>query len=754
MNGNDVAGLSYKELQALALRYRVPGNIKKDLLIKVLRAAERGDGSEVGRLLAELKQTRKKRPRKMKHEKINCTSTPIDSPEFIDTDDRNRLQQQLPYHWVGAEEEIVSREDDSADMPAYEEFRQFLLHRIEQQYEIYDPNNNSSIMDTSMGDPGTNLEPVGLHSIGLNTNHSKLNVTDGNCNFPDHMQPTVQEPIEYQTTNDSNGNIQRPFLLRKMLQAPVGANLGEIADPGFGSCRVWSLNYPTSNEMLDNSDTMTADSDIDTNEENWSNPQEYYQRVNNEKNLMDQNRYGNLENIQDAHQLPTSVGLSDNYRYQYVHNSKDTQQNCQKWIAKSAFGIREENYLESFTDNSKSLQAFYYNGAQMNNRVSRATNQEFDRYQVTEEATNYKINQNRLDLDTREPQSYFQSQGAVQEESVGIADPYYSSLAMKHIAQNNGEAEYFTHTRPSYDPSVQDTYVPEVEQVSTFPQLESTPNPYEHIQEPPLTFPRPYSDTPTQYDAEIFNQYGSISNNQASPFIAGYEQRNCNNVLQPEPDVQTDSVAVEASQAQLNRALEAYWPRWLPNNSTNSGLENILNFRTTQSCVDYSKIEQTSCVYCYTAPIISQMIAAENSCCSQKKRLVAEHRQHSFLPHFLLYNDAATGLIMPNSKNRREGQDATEKLQNAEIIMLAEKDKIISDNGQTEVEETAKSRNENLINDAWINNYPGYQFSDIRHSGEPYNLNKETSLSDDSGLFITPKLGSICDDEIRKDINF
>ena len=36
MNSNDISNLSYKELQALALRYRVPGNIKvTDLLLEI-----------------------------------------------------------------------------------------------------------------------------------------------------------------------------------------------------------------------------------------------------------------------------------------------------------------------------------------------------------------------------------------------------------------------------------------------------------------------------------------------------------------------------------------------------------------------------------------------------------------------------------------------------------------------------------------------------------------------------------------------
>lgn len=78
---------------------------QKELLIKILRAARSRDNGEVDRLLSDLKQTRKKRTRRIKAEKLGITSTPIQSPDNVMAEDyyhsqQQQQQQRSPYQWV------------------------------------------------------------------------------------------------------------------------------------------------------------------------------------------------------------------------------------------------------------------------------------------------------------------------------------------------------------------------------------------------------------------------------------------------------------------------------------------------------------------------------------------------------------------------------------------------------------------------------------------------------------------------------
>ena len=198
--------LSYKELQALALRYRVPGNIKKKLLVKVLQAAKGGNENEVGRLLQDLKQTRKRKVRKVKTGKLlGLTSTPLHSPDYVMADDYYYPQQQPPYQWVGAEEEIVSRDDDSR-IPHYEEFKQFLLKKIQREFQTYDTNNNQ-VQDSTIVDLRTATVSSDVQKVPLDiSNYSKSNIIA--VNNADSFVYQPNDHVEYQTLEDPNNNVE------------------------------------------------------------------------------------------------------------------------------------------------------------------------------------------------------------------------------------------------------------------------------------------------------------------------------------------------------------------------------------------------------------------------------------------------------------------------------------------------------------------------------------------------------------------
>lgn len=71
-----------------------------------------------------------------------------------------------------------------------------------------------------------------------------------------------------------------------------------------------------------------------------------------------------------------------------------------------------------------------------------------------------------------------------------------------------------------------------------------------------------------------------------------------------------------------------------------------MNFLNTKR--DLSKLDQTSCVYCHIAPVVTHTPVSADAICSQKEKFIAEYRQHSFSPHWLLYNDTSCGLRMAN----------------------------------------------------------------------------------------------------------
>ena len=65
-----------------------------------MQAAKGGNENEVGRLLQDLKQNRKRKVRKVKIRKLGLTSTPLHSPDYGMADDYYCPQQQPPYQWV------------------------------------------------------------------------------------------------------------------------------------------------------------------------------------------------------------------------------------------------------------------------------------------------------------------------------------------------------------------------------------------------------------------------------------------------------------------------------------------------------------------------------------------------------------------------------------------------------------------------------------------------------------------------------
>ncbi|XP_076295150.1 uncharacterized protein LOC143216195 [Lasioglossum baleicum] len=625
MNGNDIGRLSYKELQALAIRYRVPGNIKKKLLVRVLQAAKGGNENEVNRLLQDYKQNRKRKVRKLKNGSVlGLTSTPLDSPDYVMADDYYFPQQQPPYQWVAAEEEIVSRDDESR-MPHYEEFKQFLLKRIQREFQTYDTNNNQ-IQDPSIVDLRTASVSSVLQKDPLDTDdYSRSNIIAVN-----NAESLVYQPndhVEYQTLEDTSSNVQGSVLLKKMLQAPVGANLGEIASPVVSGYRVWPMDHYQSNDLLDNSDTLTAESDNEDNEENFESNAECYGLLSRIKGEYLLNEPTFVKNVDEIGQQISSVLTNENVsQYKYSSSNVDMQQDYENWTITNVIDPTEANCASSDVQSSKIFQSMYYDNMG-SNPLNKPINEESltCQYSMAENVHTYNSNQNLLNLNVTEENQYYDTSIIPSGPSVqsDISNTCYLQNLIKYSTETSGE--YLQSTR-SFSNANQDLYSSTVSQTfSNNSHFNSAP---------------PY--------------VGTYSNQGNVPLPTNLEQQrqNCSTSAQSESNVNKNNSGT-LDKVQSSGLLDSFWPTKFSKTPGDPVLENILNMIDAKR-VDLAKLDHTSCVYCYIAPIVSHTPVSSSVVCSQKEKFVAEYRQHSFTPHWLLYNDASSGTRMTNLHSELE----------------------------------------------------------------------------------------------------
>ncbi|XP_029160745.1 GATA zinc finger domain-containing protein 14-like isoform X2 [Nylanderia fulva] len=625
--GGDITQLSYKELQALALRYHIPGNVKKKALIKVLQAAKSGNEAEFSRLLQELRKSRKRKTRKSKDSRLGITSTPLHSPDYMMADDdyycqqqQQQSQQQPPYQWIGAEEEIVSKDDDTK-IPHYEEFKQFLLKRIQREFQACD-NNNNQVQDLSIMDLRTTPMPPNLQTIPLDeSNYPKANL----MNHMDPLAISSNDRPSYEILKEPESSSQGSFLLKRMLQAPVGANLGEIASSLF-----WASN------LLDNSDTLTAESENNENENQLeTNTNEYYGLLKNtrsefllnEANLMSQ-------------QVPNAMTNDDQYRFP---NDVDNRPNSyQNWTITSVMEVPDTE-LQS----SKVYHTIYYNNTDPAVATPNVDNNLTYQYQTD---TTYNGSQNFLNFDAQDPN--YGTDMIVNEPN----DIYY----LQNFGKHNGEmgTGYFRN-------------------VDTFGQQNNVQqNTYTNDQQYQYHYPRFTQETSNSLNERLDQQQHNV--------VAGME----------------NGVNHEINATNMQRPafgpIEPFWPKWSA--ETSSNLENVLNYQVSKQ-VDYTKLSQTSCVYCYVAPIVSQRSSLTNSgCCSVERRYTAEQRQHSFSPYWMLYNDASQGMRMTNIPNDSFVQHATTTMHTTTSNDI--------------LKEMVGDVPEAPINDVWMNQYESSSIGD------------------------------------------
>ncbi|XP_066586297.1 homeobox-like protein HDP1 isoform X2 [Prorops nasuta] len=654
MNGHEFSGLSYKELQALALRYRVPGNIKKKLLIKVLQAAKNGNDNEVDKLLHDLRQNRKKRVRKVKS-KLAITSTSLRSPNYTMADDYYCPPQQPPYQWVGAEEEIMSRDEDNK-IPHYEEFCQFFLRRVQRDYQNYNDTNNNEFQDSTI---------VDLRTIGGQS--------------------------QYQLLEDTNGNSHGPILLKKMLQAPAGANLGEIASPLLGGYRVWSIEQTQADNLLDNnSDTLTADSEKDENEDNFASNLECYNLVNNGRDEYFLNESHFIRNTEELGQhFPNS--LSSDNQYKFGTNDMEATQNFQNFTN----SIAEIGPVVPDIEISNANTLYYDNG-ESNCLIKRLSSEISSRqYNVNESANTYSPGQDTFNMPLSGDIQYCQT-NLIPISQTDTSNTYCLQNLTKHLRDING-----MYINPVNDPL----------------QIDLAHDPYI-----PLSHAGTNSNSNNIQYTELVQSSSYIhknhlNNNMSIDSFDGYNNNNDRNLLSNNTG---KSTLAKAAYMQ-NEVLDSYSPSQFVKNVTKN-LENILNYRTCNN-VDYSKLEQTSCVYCYTTPIAAVKMGSSSLLCSQKKKYMSERREHSFTTTCLLYNDTSTGMRLSNLQINPEIH--TKNNNHVSNLMISDHDNVmISELGETPVD------SDDSLNDVWIHDYNKDSDATFKTMTTPDDENSGCFLSD------------------------
>lgn len=265
--------------------------------------------------------------------------------------------------------------DDDTKIPHYEEFKQFLLKRIQREFQACDNNNNNNqVQDLSIVDLRTTPMPPNLQTIPLDeSNYPKANL----INHMDPLAISSNDRPSYEMLKEPENSSQGSFLLKRMLQAPVGANLGEIASSLF-----WASN------LLDNSDTLTAESENNENEDQLeTNANEYYGMLKNARGEFLLNEANMM-----SQQVPGAMTTDDQYRFP---NDVDNRPNpYQNWTITSVMEMPDTD-LQS----SKVYHAIYYNNTDPAVATANADNNLTYQYQ-TDAA--YNGSQNFFNFDAQD----------------------------------------------------------------------------------------------------------------------------------------------------------------------------------------------------------------------------------------------------------------------------------------------------------------------------------------------------------------
>lgn len=300
----------------------------------------------------------------------------------------------------------MSKDDDGGGkIPHYEEFKQFLLKRIQREFQACDANNNQvqdlSIVNLRGAPMSPNLQTIPLDEA----NYPKASLIN------DQEDPLVisSERPSYQVLKEVEGSQQGSFLLKRMLQAPVGANLGEIASSLF-----WASN------LLDNSDTLTAESENNEPEDLETNANEYYGLLKDNKS----------EFLLNEAVPPQDPQVLNDGQYRLPSSVENRPNPYQNWTITSVMEVPESD-LQS----SKVLHAIYYNNTDPAVTVANVNNN-LCQYQTD---STYNHHQNYVNFEAQEKNNYATGTDVMTSDS---SDIYYLQNFGRHGNNNETDTGY------------------------------------------------------------------------------------------------------------------------------------------------------------------------------------------------------------------------------------------------------------------------------------------------------------------------
>lgn len=469
-------------------------------------------------------------------------------------------------------------------------------------------------------------------------------------------------------------NVRRTMLLKKMLQAPAGTNLKNIANiDNFYRFIVANKNLSDKNfysTPSNNSDTLTADSESNTDEHpQWN--QTYYLQEKNRANpmnmpdvkfpLLDINQSNLIKNQYNnpGYSMNQSEGNNPGYNYNHLESQdwknlyqNDVQENCKKWLTNTMDVTNEINPMSNMTSN-KNLNMIYstmYSPQQSNNNIPDtncySTLVHQDNQQEYLQNLQTISNQERVRVE-RTPgefcagyihQNYQENNNIIQDKNDAAKDQRFYQYNQEVWSAGNGQ-----------------------EDVGAADNIWGTSG---------------YNFNGNGYDNDCYignNQDGYYQGNDFEGNLSGQQQ----GLMESTGSSENTLNSIDSSSFlngyyfifgliiigvfefllidffYFSDVLKPYWPRRIMParnvqdvTSSNSQIEHILNLRHAME-VDDSKLNQTSATYCYSAPILTPGPSSSSNC-SQKIRLIAETRKHLFTTQYLLYNDSSTGLNLSN----------------------------------------------------------------------------------------------------------
>ncbi|XP_051162948.1 putative uncharacterized protein DDB_G0271606 isoform X2 [Leptopilina boulardi] len=568
----DFSKLSYKELQALAAKNKIPGNIKKELLVDFLEALKSGNEVQVNRMLDELRENRKRKVRKRKLERLEkmtaVTSTPMHSPNYSSIDDRFYSPQHLsPYRWTVPEEEMIKRED-----PNYEMFRQYLIQRIQKNYQNFDTNNNDGELDTAALNLKAGPMEFSTHQSNVFTNPTEAKSFLPSPIFETQESHSLRNINENNTNNNNNNNNNsyKPMILQKMLQAPLGTNLGAMAR--LEANRMWPIEHYRSLRDIDdnNSDTITADSE--SCDEEWNERECYNIFDNNRRSQTMFNEQNQIPQINLDQMMMNYLQNNSQNGYQINSTGNFIQENCQSWIDNSLDYRGPIDYTETAD-----------------------TSRIYPSYSVDEQVNNYQF-QNDMNI-TNFGQNV---NSIVENNSMQIQNMHYYPLQQQQQQQQQQQIQQF---RPE---CYEQNHSSVICNNSSFN----------------VNVSNSYNPVHTQDSFGIYSQDAVTT----SATYSGGENFHYQN---------------QAAQKDRNNPIDMYWPKWSDNNASDLRLENILNLSTGGS-TDYTKLNQTSSVYCFAPPLSCPLSGSSSSENVERAEFVTAGRCHTFISNSLVYSDSTT----------------------------------------------------------------------------------------------------------------